>query len=245
MNRKRALLITILVLLVASVITASIILSGKHTTPPNPPTSLGTNAEGFEISPINAGEGGTTLGPDGITPIGYPPTCEGAYTAAINYRKTIQTTDENWHKTRETLLYISAEPETLESRIAITNELVEQYGLKNFVSATTNALGIFKPLECEKGKSARVIVSDVSALHYPKTSPSVMLQAAPMNLIWRDHDWKINSSSDQTSTESLSLELQTNTVPEITPEIVNALFTTKDGEAISRDGWMVVSNATR
>ena len=103
MSRKRALLITILVLLVASVVTASIMLSGKRATEPSPGSSLGTNAEGFEISPVAAGEGGTKMGPDGVTPIGYPPTCEGAYAAAINYHRADQTIDKNWEKTRTTL----------------------------------------------------------------------------------------------------------------------------------------------
>lgn len=245
MNRKRALLITILVLLVASVITASIMLSGKDAKAPDSGTALGTNAEGFEISPVKAGEGGTKMGPDGVTPIGYPPTCAGANAAAINYRKTIQTTDKEWPKVRKTLLAISADPEVLGSRITITDELVEQYGMKNFVSADMKALGIFKPVVCESGKLARVIVSDVSTLQYPETSPSIMIQAAPMDLSWQDGDWKVAAPSDPTSTDSLSLELQVSTAPAITPEIIDALFTAKDGQGISRDGWMVVNNATR
>ncbi|MFF5794593.1 hypothetical protein ACFY5D_21325 [Paeniglutamicibacter sp. NPDC012692] len=243
MTRKRALLITVLVLLVASVVTASIMLSGKRATEPSPGASLGTNAEGFEISPVKAGEGGTKLGPDGVTPIGYPPTCEGAYAAAINYRRAIQTTDSKWAKTRETLLLVSADPTALGSRIEITDELVKKYGLKDFVSADVQTLGIFKPLNCEAGKIVRVIVSDISTLRYPDTSPSVMLQAAPLEVLWQDGDWKLGSLTNITASESLSLELQTDTVPEVSKEIIDALFTADDGQAISREGWMVVNNA--
>jgi hypothetical protein len=185
------------------------------------------------------------MGPDGVTPIGYPPTCEGAYAAAINYRKTVQTTDSNWPRVRETLLLISAGPEALESRIEITDELVEQYGKGNFVSADIKSLGIFKPLDCEKGKSARLIVSDVSTLHYPESTPSVMVQAAPVEVVWQNGDWKIASSPSLESTEFLSLELQADTAPAMTPEIINALFTADDGQAISREGWLVVNNASR
>lgn len=245
MTRKRALLITIIVLLAAAVITASIVLSPKNTTNPTPPNSLGTNAEGFEISPVKAGEGGTTLAPDGITPIGYPPTCDGAYAAAINYRKTLQTTDETWPNVRKTLLAISASPNALESRISLTDELIEKYGAKNFVSVDMKALGIFKPLECTKGKVAKVLVSEVSFLQYPETSPSAIVQAVPIDLVWQDGDWKIASSSEASPAESLSLELQTSGPVSITPKITDALFTAKDGQSISRDGWMVISNATQ
>lgn len=245
MTRKRALLITIIVLLAAAVITASIALSPKRTTSPASPSSLGTNAEGFEISPIKAGEGGTTMGPDGITPIGYPPTCDGAYAAAINYRQAMQTTGETWPKVRETLLAISASPETLESRISLTDELIEKYGAKNFVSVDMKALGIFKPLDCVKGKMVRVLISDVSYLQYPETSPSVIVQAAPIDLIWQDGDWKVSASAEDSPAESLSLELQTSGPISVTSEIVDALFTAEDGQAISREGWMVASNATQ
>lgn len=245
MNRKRALLITILVLLVASVITASIILSGKHTTTPNPPTSLGTNAEGFEISPIKAGEGGTTLGPDGTTSIGYPPTCEGAYTAAINFHKADQTINANWSKTRETLIYIAADPQQINSSIQNTDDMVNDHGAQDYAVANIQTLGIFKPVSCEAGKSARVVVSVVTLAKFPNSSPYLVIKASPVEVFWRNGDWKLSPVNDPREGESMNLQLQTNTVPEITPEIVNALFTTKDGEAISRDGWMVVSNATR
>ncbi|EMQ96818.1 hypothetical protein [Paeniglutamicibacter gangotriensis] len=245
MTRKRTLVITILVLLAASVVTASIMLSGKRDNIPSPGTSLGTNAEGFAISPVVAGAGGTALGPDGVTPIGYPPTCEGAYAAAINYRKAIQTTDSNWPKVRETLLQISADPQALASRLEITDELVEQYGMGNYVSADTQTLGIFKPLECEAGKSALLLVSDVSTLHYPESNPSVMVQAAPVKVVWQNGDWKFASTPSLESTEFLSLELQADTAPAMTPEIINALFTANDGQAISREGWLVVNNASR
>ena len=245
MTRKRALVITILVLLAASVVTASIMLSGKRDNAPTVSEPLGTNAEGFEISPVAAGEGGTAMGPDGVTPIGYPPTCEGAYAAAINYRKAIQTADSSWPKVRATLLQISADPHALASRVEITDELVEQYGMGTYVSADTQSLGLFKPLECEAGKSAFLLVSDVSTLHYPGSNPSVMVQAAPITVIWKNGDWKIAATPSGKTAEYLSLELQTDTAPTITSEIIDALFTAENGQAISREGWMVVNNAKR
>lgn len=245
MNRKRALLITILVLLVASVITASIMLSGKAAKEADPGTSLGTNAEGFEISPVKAGEGGTKMGPNGVTPIGYPPTCEGAYAAAINFHKADQTIDTNWPKTRETLNYIAADAQQINSSIQSTDDMVSEYGLQDYAVADVRALGIFKPVNCEAGKSARVIASVVTLAKFPESSPYTVIKASPIEVLWKNGDWKLSPVNDPREGETLNLQLQKETVPAITPEIIDALFTAKDGQGISRDGWMVVNNATR
>ena len=244
MTRKRALLITIIVLLAAAVITASIALSPKRTTSPASPSSLGTNAEGFEISPIKAGEGGSAMGPDGITPIGYPPTCEGAYAAAINFHKADQTIDTNWPKTRETLNYIAADAQQINSSIQTTDDMVNEYGVQDYAVADVRALGIFKPVNCETGKSARVIVSVVTLAKFPESSPYIVIKASPIEVLWKNGDWKLSPVNDPRDGETLNLQLQKETVPAITPEIIDALFT-KDGQGISRDGWMVVNNATR
>ena len=242
MTRKRALVITILVLLAASVVTASIMLSGKRDNTPSPGTSLGTNAEGFEISPVAAGEGGTALGPDEVTPIGYPPTCEGAYAAAINYRKAEQTADKNWKKTQQTLELIYTEPNAADS----LQQLMQENGENDYLSPDVKSLGIFKPLSCEAGKNAQVVVSDVTVFkNFPGTEPYVLIQAGPTELVWKDNDWKRLPSYTGNAIETLSLHLQMDAAPTITHEIINALFTADDGHAISREGWMVVNNASR
>lgn len=245
MTRKRALVITILILLAASVVTASIMLSGKRDNTPSPGTSLGTNAEGFEISPVAAGEGGTALGPDGVTPIAYPPTCEGAYAAAINYHKADQTLNKNWEKTRMTLMYITANQQAVEDSIEVSDELVKQHGLQDYAVPDVRSLGIFKPLNCESGKSARVIVSDVTLAKFPDSEPYIVVKAGPTEVIWKSGDWKLVPVNDPRDEESLNLQLQTETIPPITSEIIDALFTADDGRAISREGWMVVKNASR
>ncbi|MFJ6419026.1 hypothetical protein [Paeniglutamicibacter sp. NPDC091659] len=242
MTRKRALLITVLVLLVASVVTASIMLSGKRATEPSPGASLGTNAEGFEISPVKAGEGGTKMGPDGVTPIGYPPTCEGAYAAAINYRKTEQTADRNWQETQQTLEFIYTVPIAADS----LEKLMQENGVNDYLSSDVRTLGIFKPLNCEAGKHAEVVVSDVTVFkNFPDTEPYVLVQAGPAELLWTNGDWKRVPSYTGDATETLSLQLQMDTAPAITKEIIDALFTADDGHSISREGWKVVNNATR
>lgn len=245
MTRKRALLITILVLLVASVITASIMLSGKQAEEADPGISLGTNAEGFETSAVKAGEGGTQMGPDGATPVGYPPTCEGAYAAAINFHKADQTIDTNWPKTRETLKSIAADAQQINGSIQSTDDMVSEYGLQDYAVADVRALGIFKPLSCEAGKAARVIVSDVTLAKFPNTDPYLVIKAGPTEVIWKDGDWKLSPVNDPRDGETLNLQLQTKTVPDVTSELIDALFTADDGQGISRDGWMVVNNATR
>ncbi len=241
MSRKRVLVITILVLLVVSVVTASFLLSGKRASDPNEGAILGTNSEGFEISPVRAGEGGTAMGPDGLTPIGYPPTCEGAYAAAINYRKTEQTADKNWKKTQETLDFIYTEPAA-----DSLSQLMQANGENDYLSSDVKALGIFKPLSCEAGKNAHVVVSDVTVFkNFPETEPYVLIQAGPTELVWKDNDWKRIPVYNGDVTETLSLNLQMNAAPKITQEIIDALFTADDGHAISRDGWLVINNATR
>lgn len=245
MTRKRALVITILVLLAASVVTASIMLSGKRDNSPSPGASLGTNAEGFAISPVAAGEGGTAVGPDGVTPIGYPATCEGAYAAAINYHQADQTLDKNWEKTRLVLKYIAAEQQASNGSIEVSDELVKEHGLQDYAIADVRSLGIFKPLNCESGKSARVIVSDVTLAKFPDSDPYIVIKAGPTEVIWKNGDWKLVPVNDPRDGETLNLQLQTETIPAITPEIIDALFTADDGRAISREGWMVVDNATR
>ena len=242
MTRKRALVITILVLLAASVVTASIMLSGKRDNAPSPGASMENNAEGFAISPVAAGEGGTAMGPDGVTPIGYPPTCEGAYAAAINYRKTEQTADKNWQKTQQTLELIYTDPEAADS----LPQLMQENGVNDYLSSDVKALGIFKPLSCEAGKNAQVVVSDVTVFkNFPGTEPYVLVQAGPTELVWKNDDWKRVPSYNGDATETLSLNLQMDTAPTITQEIIDALFTADDGHAISRDGWLVINNATR
>lgn len=245
MTRKRALVITILVLLAASVVTASIILSGKRDNSPNVSAPLETNAEGFQISPVAAGEGGTALGPDGVTPIGYPPTCDGAYAAAINYHHADQTLDKNWEKTRLTLMYIAADQQASNDSIEVSDELVKEHGLQDYAVTDVRSLGIFKPLNCESGKSARVVVSDVTLAKFPDSDPYIVIKAGPTEVIWKDGDWKLVPVNDSRDGETLNLQLQTETIPAITPEITDALFTADDGRAISREGWMVVNNATR
>lgn len=242
MTRKRALLITIIVLLAAAVITASIALSPKRTTTQASPSSLGTNAEGFEISPIQAGEGGTTMGPDGITPIGYPPTCEGAYAAAINYRKTELTADSNWEKTQQTLELIYTVPEAADS----LQQLMKENGVNDYMSSDIRALGIFKPLSCEAGKSAHVIVSDTTVFkNFPGMESYVLIQAEPTEVRWQDGDWKKVPEYSGDISEILNLHLQMSEAPPVTNEIIDELFTSADGQAISREGWLVVNNATR
>lgn len=245
MTRKRALAITILVLLAASVVTASIMLSGKRDDSPTVSEPLGTNAEGFEISPVAAGEGGTTMGPDGVTPIGYPPTCEGAYAAAINYHRADQTLDKNWEKTRMTLKYIAADQRALNDSIEVSDELVKEHGLQDYAVTDVRSLGIFKPLNCESGKSARVIVSDMTLATFPDSDPYIVIKAGPTEVIWKNGDWKLVPVNDPRDGETLNLQLQMKTIPAITSEIIDALFTADDGRAISREGWMVVNNATR
>lgn len=245
MTRKRALLITIIVLLAAAVITASIALSPKRTTTQASPSSLGTNAEGFEISPIKAGEGGSAMGPDGITPIGYPPTCDGAYAAAINYRQADQSIGTGWENTRETLRYIAADDQQVLDGIQTTDEMVKKYGLQDYAVPNIKLLGIFKPINCESGKIARVIVSDVTLTKFPDTASYVVIKASPLEVIWTNDDWKFSPVNDPRDGETLNLQLQTSSVPEISPQIIDALFTAEDGQTISREGWMVVSNATQ
>lgn len=245
MSRKRVLVITILVLLVVSVVTASFLLSGKRANEPNPGASLGTNSEGFEISPVRAGEGGTAMGPDGVTPIGYPPTCEGAYAAAINYHRADQTLDRNWQKTRSTLRYIAADEQSVKDSIEVSDNLVSENGLQDYSVSDVRALGIFKPLGCESGKSARVTVSDVTLANFPGSEPYLVIKAGPTEVIWKNGDWKLAPVHDPREGESLNLQLQTEAIPAITPEIINALFTADDGRAISREGWLVVDNASR
>lgn len=242
MTRKRALLITILVLLVAAVATASFMLSENRATDPTPKAPLGTNAEGFEISPLAAGEGGSKMAPDGETPIGYPPTCEGASAAAINYRKAEQTANENWQKTQKTLELIYTDPEAADS----LPQLMQENGVNEYLSSDVKALGIFKPMSCEAGKEALVVVSDVTLFkNFPGAAPYVLIQAGPTQLIWKDGDWKRVPSYSGGVGETLSIQLQMDTPPAITKEIIDALFTADDGHPISREGWMVVNNATR
>ena len=122
--------------------------------------------------------------------------------------------------------------------IEVSDELVKEHGLQDYAVADVRSLGIFKPLNCEPGKSARVIVSDATLANFPDSAPYVVIKAGPTEVVWKDGDWKHAPVNDPRDGETLNLQLQTDVVPPISQEIIDPYSPQTMGKrSVAKGGW--------
>lgn len=146
---------------------------------------------------VSAGEGGSSVSPiDGVTPIGYQPTCKGAVEAATNYVVALDAS-----RPRDDAQNLSDD-----QFLQLLEDRTSGDGGKEMVDATRAAftanpdargpaakqlpqLGGFSVNKCEPGKSAEIYIvyattlDDATYSYYPVS----------VSLAWVDDDWKMTA----------------------------------------------------
>lgn len=236
----------LVVVIIAAVILTVVLGRSEKTTAPettSPGATIGKY--GFPVSPIRAGEGGRELAPDGKTRIGYGPSCDDAALAVLNYTPHfmyVGTTPEAAAETNKLTMEDTGHRDALAEAAAETART--NAALKTEIS--TSRPGLFKTASCEPGKAAAIFFTSSSRLGGEKQDQSYV-RMFYQGVVFQNDTWVLSNelpegTPDPNFGETVSSPDASKFV-EVTPEVINRLFTDENGIAISRDGWMEVANA--
>lgn len=153
---------------------------------------------------VVAGSGGGELAPDGQTPVGYEPTCQGAVQAATNYATLLSQADldlpDGTEETvRSVLLDDSAADESMRvmKNEVIANSLSSEE-IKQMPDMYDSRFhpewsGKYHVAECVEGETATVGVSGVLTTQLPSDEANSEYTGRVFELVWADDDWKIQN----------------------------------------------------
>lgn len=250
MKSRRSLIITaVVVVVIVLVAVASYFMSStsKQNTSaatPSAPVPNQIGEYGFPVSPLRMNEGGTGTAPDGQTRIGYTHSCDDAVHAAVNYIAADSFAAEGWAAREKTLKQILTSTESASKYIDAFRSGAREEG----IVSTTSLLEppIFNLVSCESGKTASVAVAQrIQTSSYKigeKTIPaSTEIRVADQHLVWENSDWKLDPGAGYTRPEAQLLYMQGKKEPTSADEILGELFTDSEGNPLSRDGWMELS----
>lgn len=198
---------------------------------------------------VEAGGGGTTTASvDGVTPMGYPQTCEGAIAAATNQWLAVSAQPEGWWspeglaRTSELVDYFAPgeiDDITWMSDFKTAREeaaaVVNEHGTYNWADMNDASLGAFHIVSC----SSSVAVVDIvygSLVSTPETSEFTAYGSQRVTVGWLG-DWSLREAADIPSAEDPATEVQPERLGGFSPEVRRALI-----EA-GGPGWMEYSNA--
>lgn len=155
---------------------------------------------------VVAGAGGSRVGPDDVTGLGYEDTCKGAVEAAASYAKVLSTRDlhagDNVAKTVE---QITANGSFAKERKDYTSMAVLRQGMsKEELKSIKESRDTFHPnwsgkylvRDCTPGKSATIsitgVLETVNTVEKQTTTHNEYITAT-YELVWQENDWKAQS----------------------------------------------------
>lgn len=191
---------------------------GGETTPPAPPTDeSSTPADDMEVT---IGEGGSEVGPDGETPIGYEPTCTGAATAATNYSIALDPSRVAAGGVDEEGFYALIDHATTGAYQEETRSMADEYlALDGAADAGLTEhrpdWGGFYVAACEPEESAEVWI--VAAIGDERGD--YLYVDSGYSVVWEDGDWRLEGITDS----SAPIALPEGLVQEEDPDVVEGL----------------------
>lgn len=156
---------------------------------------------------ITAGMGGTKMGPDGKTPLGYQKTCKGAAEAATNYAKLLEDSSLNLGEdTDKTIDEVVVDHDLAQERkSAVKMDALDQGVSDDQLKTLSKEVyeefhpewsGKFLVRDCTPGDHAKVSVTGISVSGNPGGDVTRLYGTSTYSLVWTDNDWKI--SKDET-----------------------------------------------
>ncbi|MHA7174851.1 hypothetical protein ACX80B_17485 [Arthrobacter monumenti] len=214
----------VLVLALIAVVVGSNIPSSFIPSKDTEPSPASETATG-----IAAGAGGAEVGADGVTMIGYEPTCDGAVKAATNYLKALESvhvvSDEEYKALLDQIVLPGSYKEArLDQLTKVDPESVGDEASKRFLEDYKEVVhpkwgGAYKVKSCEPEAAAVVGVFPCTytapfVVEGQKAPASIDCQSRQVSLQWSDGDWKVADISTSDDPASRIIITDSGTIPQ-------------------------------
>jgi hypothetical protein len=249
------LVLALIAVLVGSNIPSSFIPSKEAE--PSPATNTETG--------IAAGSGGTELGADGVTMIGYEPTCDGAVKAATNYLKALESvhvvSDDKYKALLDQIVLPGSYKESRLKQLEIASGANEDNPASNKLVRSIKQVvhpkwgGAYKVKSCEPEAAAVVGVFPCTytapfVVEGKKVTGSIDCQSRQVSLQWSDGDWKVADIANSDETGDAVLGIDPDSIPQ-SPDKMPLSEELRDRFLVNHktdkplEGWVDYANVNR
>lgn len=230
-----------------------------HETHQPDPAPSATMVQGPATAGIMAGSGGSRLGVDGRTRIGYEPSCEGAVQAMTNYLTGLWTFNPADTSKQEALARQVFTPDSTD-RLTEVKWVKDQANAFKAGHATGREEehpewgGSYKIYSCEPGQRAKVGIFSCgrTEVHTPKQGSWGGSSCQPFlsSLSWTGSDWKLatfNNEDEQLNLNEWTPHDGTDPKSEHEFPLSKAVIAKSitDGHGKPIEGWVDYANITR
>ncbi|WP_423185043.1 hypothetical protein [Arthrobacter sp. NyZ413] len=237
---------------------------------PAPAPSPATSVPGTAAAGVAAGSGGNTLGADGVTRVGYEPTCEGAEQAATNYTAGelgYGNVPDEKHLALINQIFLPDSADRIKEAQRIHDKIANpatKGRSGDYIQAHPEWGGAYKIFGCEPGKKASIAVLQCSKTHFEQpyqgnTIPdSYGCSDVFWSLAWAGdgdaRDWKvsglgnfeqegISGAKQLPSLKALSVSPTQESEYPVSASLLARMLVNLEGAPL--EGWADYANVTR
>lgn len=191
---------------------------GGETAPASPPTDDSSPPAGD--MEVTVGAGGSEVGPDGETPIGYEPTCTGAATAATNYSVALDSSRVAAGDVEKEGFYALIDHATTGTYREETRAMADEYlaldgAADSGVTDYRPDWGGFYVAACEPEESAEIWI--LTAIGFPGEDYGYV--DVGYSLTWEDGDWRLDGVTES----SIPIALPEGPIRDADPDVIDGL----------------------
>lgn len=224
---------SLIVVIIAAIVLSMLLNRPEKSAAPDPAsTGVSTIGKyGFPVSTIKAGGGGKTLAPDGVTPLGYGPSCDDAVRATMNYLKFMSTNDtKNPGQLIATYKLVFADQKAGEDLGKGFAQMAKESPGSVGTQASFTRPGLFKVGSCKEGETAAIGVA-VTLMESSGASTRFFKQ----RVVFERGTWLLAAQDESTGsieTGGSIFEEGATKFPELTAKNIDELFTDSQGKRV-------------